>query len=214
MKKTIVEEIAMEPAIETDQPTVDLKAARNYIDNERLYNDFVWFHAEYQKFKDGIYESPPRMTEYMGEAFIKIAHGYSNHHRFRGYTNAWKEEMVGDVIEAMVRYSKAFDPARSKSPFSYLTYIAHTAMIKRIKTEKRQQYVKYKMFDACGGFSAQSDSDFSEMGGTELTDQYMNALEFINHFETSPAYLGKKPVEAPIAEEPVKKVGLDAILED
>ena len=206
----------MEPEVEeaVDEPTI--KSTRHYIDNERLYEDFVWFHAEYQKFKDGIYEHPPKMTEYMGEAFIKIAQGFSNYHKFRRYTNAWKEDMIGNAIEACVRYTRAFDPSRSKNPFAYITKTVYTAFVKKIKAEKTQQYIKYKLFDDSDGFAAFSDDeDFGPSGGPELTDQYVDVLDFIDHFENSSAYAGKKvkkEVEV-VEDKPEPKTGL-AKLED
>ena len=217
MKREIVETNDLEIEDEVEQPTADLKAARHYIDNAKLYEHFKWYHAEYQRYKDGILEKPPRATEYMGEAFIRIAHGYSNDYRFRGYTNAWKEEMVDEAIEACVRYCKSFDPAKSENPFSYITYICHTAFIKKIKAEKKNQYVRYKLYEMAGGFSAVTDAqdaeDFAELGGHEITDQFINAMEFIDHFETSSSYGGGSKKSKKQSNEPVK-AGLDLLFDE
>jgi hypothetical protein len=215
MKKTIVDSIELvEAPKKREEPVVTMKDTRNYVDNVKLLEDFKVYRSEYLKFRDGERDTMPRMSEYMGLCIMKIANGYSNHHRFRGYTNAWKDEMIGSAIEACVKYLKSFDPEKSDNPFSYITYAVHTAFINRIKVEKTAQYVRYKMFDACGGFNAVNDvgeTDNPEM--TEFTSQYSDALEFINHFETSLAYAGKKPkVEAEAVPKPLK--GLDAIMID
>jgi len=212
-----VKSVTMEPDKVDEEVVRGLRETRHYIDNERLYQDYVWFHGEYQKYKQGLIDEMPKMTEYMGEAFILIAQGYSNHHLFRGYTSSWKEDMIGNAIEACVRYTRAFNPSESRNPFAYITQTVRTAFIKKIKEEKTKQYIRYKLFVENGGFSAvQDDEDFAIMGGSVLSDQFVDALKFVDHFENSPAYGGKKPKAAVDegSETTPPKVGLDAILED
>lgn len=208
MKKEIVEDIELEE-VENTEEVIDLKQTRNYVDNERLYKDFVWYISQLNKYEKGKIEEKPRMTNYMGECFMKIAHGYSNHHLFKGYTNAWKEEMIDEAIEACIKYSKSFDPEKYNNPFTYITYICHTAFLKRIKIEKRLQYKKNKYFVHMNGYLAFEDGieDHSGDNNGEISDQLLSAMEFVETYENSKMFPGNKKKDN-------KNKGLDEIINE
>ena len=115
------------------------------------YVDNKLFFAEMEKWKSEIAESdevddlPPKVTEYMGECFYKIATHLSYRPNFINYT--YREEMIGDGIENCIRYAKNFNPDKSKNPFAYFTQIIYYAFIRRIQKEKKQTHVKHKMIE-------------------------------------------------------------------
>ena len=115
-----------------------------YIDNKRFYE-------EMKKFKDLCNEAEesgdqyPRIPNYIGECFYKIATKLSNKPNFMNYS--YKEEMIGDAIENCIQYIRSFNPEKSTNPFSYFTQVVWHAFIHRIQKEKKQQYIKYKAMD-------------------------------------------------------------------
>ena len=115
------------------------------------YVDNKLFFAEMEKWKTDIAESdevddlPPKVTEYMGECFYKIATHLSYRPNFINYT--YREEMIGDGIENCIRYAKNFNPEKSKNPFAYFTQIIYYAFIRRITKEKKQTAIKQKIID-------------------------------------------------------------------
>ena len=56
--------------------------------------------------------------------------------------------MIGDAIENCLMYAANFDPEKSKNPFAYFTQITYFAFLRRIKKEKDQDKIKYKLMEA------------------------------------------------------------------
>lgn len=79
---------------------------------------------------------------------VKIAEGLSYNWRFVSYTQAWKDEMVGDAklkMFAALLHKKFKMDVKSDwhkgeltSPFSYFTQIAWHSFCNRVKKEKKQ----------------------------------------------------------------------------
>ena len=90
----------------------------------------------------------PRITNYLGECFLKIATHLSYKPNFVNYM--FKDDMVCDGIENCVQYINNFDPAKSSNPFAYFTQIIHFAFLRRIQREKRQLEVKNKILERSG----------------------------------------------------------------
>jgi len=119
---------------------------RNYVNNKDLTACIV----EYQKqckiaAKAGLIQ--PQMPKYIGECITQICwrltqgSGFS----FGGYT--YHDEMVNDAIERCVYAVMKFNAKKASSgAFSYLTMVAINAKKKRIKDEKKQNYIKHKNF--------------------------------------------------------------------
>ena len=68
-------------------------------------------------------EAKPRITNYLGECFLKIATHLSFKPNFVNYM--FKDDMVCDGIENCVQYINNFNPEKSKNPFAYFTQIIH-----------------------------------------------------------------------------------------
>jgi len=88
-------------------------------------------------------EPKPRVPNYIGECFLKIANHLSYRPNFINYT--YKEEMISDGIENCLQYINNFNPEKSNNPFAYFTQIIYFAFIRRITKEKKQSKIKDKL---------------------------------------------------------------------
>ena len=106
-------------------------------------------------------DSPkPRITNYIGSCFLKIATHLSYKSNFVNYM--YREDMISDGIENCVQYIHNFDPAKSKNPFAYFTQISYFAFLRRIQREKRQLDIKTKIVEKTGYESLMtSDTDLA-----------------------------------------------------
>jgi len=107
----------------------------------------------------------PRISNYIGECFLKIATHLSYKPNFVNYM--FREDMISDGIEHCVQYIHNFDPNKSRNPFAYFTQIIHYAFLRRIQREKRQLDIKNKIVEKTG-FESLMTSD------TNLTNEYRN----------------------------------------
>lgn len=124
----------------------------------------------------------PRIPEYIGECFLKIANNLAKRPNFCMYT--YKDEMVSDAIENCLMYFENFDSEKSSNPFAYFTQICWYAFVRRIAKEKKQQYIKYK---ATENFGVLDEEELRELGdGTISQIQiYDNLYEFIEQYENT-----------------------------
>lgn len=162
---------------------------RYYVDNAKLLQALTDHRSRLHLAKEQGKEKP-RLPEYVGECILKIATHLTSRPNFSGYS--YRDEMIADAIENCVLYLDNFDPAKSSSPFSYITQICWYASIRRIQKEKKNQYVKYKVIQMAqftGGMSTVDDaSDIQHFGdaGTDLGDiAEDNIGRFIDDYEKS-----------------------------
>lgn len=117
--------------------------AKNYINN----SEFLVLLANYQKVKRAALKKgkdvPPIPNE-IGTCILEIARGLARRPNFSAYT--FKEDMISDGIENCFQYIDNFNPEISSNPFSYFTQIVYYAFLRRIYTESKQSYVKFKSF--------------------------------------------------------------------
>ena len=152
---------------------------KHYINNE----DFLKALVEYKaKKKDaetkGLPE--PRIPNYIGECFMKIAEGLSHKPNFINYT--YRDEMIADGIENCLMYFANFDETKSKNPFAYFTQIIYYAFLRRIQKEKKQLYVKYKATEQIGILDEFEMMEFEDGTSNQFT-LYENIAEFIENYE-------------------------------
>ena len=107
-------------------------------------------------------ENKPRVGNYIGSCFLKIATHLSYRPNFINYM--YKDDMVCDGIENCIQYIDNFNPAKSKNPFAYFTQIIHYAFLRRIQREKRQLEIKNKILEK-SGFSEVFTDDNTIDGG-------------------------------------------------
>ena len=104
----------------------------------------------------------PRVTNYLGECFLKIATHLSYKPNFVNYM--FRDDMISDGIENCIQYIHNFDPEKSKNPFAYFTQIIHYAFLRRIQREKRQLEIKNKILEKSGYSEVFYDDGVDGMG--------------------------------------------------
>ena len=87
----------------------------------------------------------PNMPNTIGIAVHKIAENFAHNYSFRNYI--FKDEMIADAIEAMIKSVDAYDAVNYSNPFSYFTTSAYYAFIQRIEKEKKHLYTKFKSLE-------------------------------------------------------------------
>jgi hypothetical protein len=157
------------------------KKPKHYINNA----DFLAALVEYRKLCDEAKSNgkeDPRIPNYIGECFLKIAEHLSRKPNFISYS--FRDEMISDGIENCLMYFRNFDPTKSSNPFAYFTQIIYFAFLRRIMKEKKQLYVKYKATQQYGILDEYEMYEDSE-GHMKQFQMYDNISEFIHNFEES-----------------------------
>lgn len=155
------------------------KTKKDYINNA----DFVNALSEHKRLVKEAQDNDlpvPRLPNYIGECFMKIAEGLSHRPNFINYT--YKDEMVADAIENCIMYCQNFDPSKSKNAFSYFTTVIWYAFLRRIQREKKQLYIKYKATEQIGILDEYELLELEE-GQNRQFEMYDNISEFIENFE-------------------------------
>ena len=154
---------------------------KHYVNNA----DFLTALTEYRSKCDVAKtegKEDPRIPDYIGECFLKIAEHLSRKPNFVSYS--FRDEMIADGIENCLMYFRNFDPAKSKNPFAYFTQIIYFAFLRRIMKENKQLYVKYKATQQFGIFDSGEMYEDAE-GNMKQFELYDNISEFIENFEES-----------------------------
>ena len=110
----------------------DLPAGNtHYVDNKH----FQMLMVERKALVDSS-ETPPRISNEIGEILLKIATNLSFHRYFINYT--FTDEMIGDAIENCVKYIDNYDSDSYSNPFAYFTRICYCAFQRRKAKEKKR----------------------------------------------------------------------------
>ena len=158
------------------------KKSEHYVNNK----EFLAAMVEYKKLVDKAKKAGknnPRVPDYVGECFLKIANHLSYRPNFINYT--YRDDMISDGIENCLQYLNNFDGEKSNNPFAYFTQIIYYAFIRRIQKEKKQTIIKQRMIQ---------EANYDDMALQPGEDR-----EFRNQFTE---FLKKN---MPMTEEPVKK---------
>lgn len=118
------------------------KRGADYVDN-KLFSAELHKYAEACRKSIGKGGERVQMNRYLGECMLKIANRLARRPNFAMYT--YREEMVLDAIELCMRYSYRFDGNKYNNGFAYISQIMFSAMVQRIKKEKKKQEIKYKL---------------------------------------------------------------------
>ena len=179
----------------------------HYIDNKLFLKEILAYREEIAS-AALLGEESPRLSEYLGECFIKIANELSSKSNFVNYT--FRDEMISDAIENCFMYANRFDPAKSSNPFAYFTQIAYYAFLRRILTEKKHLKKKYRYIESLDLDSViRQIHDEGETGGqlvsylkkqVDIARQDAMTDETPASMKRKPKYLQKK---AALPEEPV-----------
>tara|TARA_B100002019_G_scaffold188744_1_gene163004 strand:+ start:572 stop:1087 length:516 start_codon:yes stop_codon:yes gene_type:complete len=141
--------------------TTHKKQKQHYVDNQEFLAAIVEYKRKVrvaalkenpditpEELKKWSSPNKPRVGNYLGSCFLKIATHLSYRPNFINYM--YKDDMVCDGIENCIQYIDNFDPEKSKNPFAYFTQIVYYAFLRRIQKEKRQMEIKDKILEKSG----------------------------------------------------------------
>ena len=123
------------------------KRSEHYVNNKEFLAAIVAYRESVQ-LADIQGKPRPRITNYLGECFLKIATHLSFKPNFVNYM--FKDDMISDGIENCVQYINNFNPEKSSNPFAYFTQIIHYAFLRRIQKEKKQLDIKNRILEKTG----------------------------------------------------------------
>ena len=134
----------------------------------------------------------PKITNYIGSCFLKIAEGLSHKPNFFSYT--YREEMVMDAVENCIKAIMNYNIEKATrtglpNAFAYFTQISYYAFLRRIAKEKKQQdikerYIDYAGADAFADFDGDTDSEF-------IVDQVRQKSQWIREKDNAIKAFGK-----------------------
>ena len=155
----------------------DNKKGNHYIDKQE-FSDEMDIHAAHCREERDKGNPMPRCPESIGKKFLLIATNVANKGNFYNYP--FKDEMICDALENMVRYRYNYRSERGAA-FSYFTQYAIFAFISRIKLEKKELTKKAKWVQkiAIHEFVPHilSDNDL----GMDFKNEYVDYL--INYYD-------------------------------
>ena len=96
------------------------KKTENYVNNKEFLEAITLYRNKVLDAKEKGLDRP-RVPNYIGDCFLKIATHLSYKPNFVNYM--FREDMICDGIENCVQYIDNFDPAKSNNPFAYFTQI-------------------------------------------------------------------------------------------
>lgn len=162
--------------LEEIQSSTTKPGAAHYVDNKKFLAALI----EYRKTIDDAHaqgKETPRVPNYIGECFIKIATHLSYKSNFINYT--FRDDMISDGIENCLTAATKFDPTKSQNPFAYYTQIIYFAFLRRIAKEKKHQATKYKIIENLDLDSIIQNADDSE-AGRALVDYLKKQLDTVD----------------------------------
>ena len=140
-------------------------------------------------------EDKPRVPEYIGECFVKIANHLSFKSNFVNYS--FKDEMILDGIECCLTYMDNFDPAKSKNPFAYFTQLTYYAFVRRIQKEKKYMKTKNKFLQTMDLDSFFDQDPDNVQGTSDFLENLKRQLEIMEKEEADQAASDKTPKRRP-----------------
>ena len=150
------------------------KRSEHYVNNKEFLAAIVAYKQSIVD-AEGLGQPKPRITNYLGECFLKIATHLSYKPNFVNYM--FKDDMICDGIENCVQYINNFNPEKSSNPFAYFTQIIHYAFLRRIQKEKKQLEIRQKIIERSGFdevFVADESVKTSEYNQIKDAIQYRN----------------------------------------
>ena len=166
------------------------KKSEHYVNNKELLEALIVYRTKVEKshlktFNKEIttkeerakhWDDKPKISNYLGECFLKIATHLSYKPNFVNYM--FREDMVCDGIENCLQYVDNFDPAKSSNPFAYFTQIIYYAFLRKIQKEKKQLEIKSKIIERCGYSEVlHSDRFDGSMAGMNDSDSGLNSIK-------------------------------------
>lgn len=115
------------------------------------YLDDAVFYSEICKYLDSVNaaelagEPKPRIPETIGQFILDLTNNLARRWNFANYT--FKEEMISDAIQNIVECIGNFNPEKGKKPYSYFTFVAWRAFVRRIAQEEKVFYTQCQVYE-------------------------------------------------------------------
>jgi hypothetical protein len=168
------------------------KKSEHYVNNKEFLEAMIVYRSKiakaqekyfetYQEYppKSGPWKGKPRIPNYIGECFLKIATHLSYKPNFVNYM--FREDMISDGIENCLQYIHNFNPERSQNPFAYFTQIIHYAFLRRIQKEKKQLEIKNKIIERTGFDEVMMIDDNVLSGSNSQYNSMKDAIQYKNN---------------------------------
>ena len=154
------------------------KKSEHYVNNRELLEALIVYRAKVANAKENDLPKP-RITNYLGECFLKIATHLSYKPNFVNYM--FREDMICDGIENCLQYIDNFNPEKSSNPFAYFTQIIHYAFLRRIQKEKKQLEIKTKIIEKTGFDEVMAVDDNSLAGSSSDYNTIKDNITYKNN---------------------------------
>lgn len=165
--------------VKVNMSEIKEKKRKEYVNNQDFASALENYKIQ-KKYAIDNNIAPPRIPNYIGECFLKIAEGLSHKPNFINYT--YRDEMISDGVENCLMYFENFDPTKSNNPFAYFTQVIYFAFLRRIQKEKKQMYVKCKATEHMAILDEYEIQELEESNHRQF-ELYDNISEFIENFE-------------------------------
>lgn len=176
-----------------------IKKPVHYVDNVKFLAALVEYRLKVDESK-AKGEELPRVTNYIGECFMKISTHLSYARNFINYS--YKDEMISDAIENCLTCVSNFDQEKSKNPFAYFTQVCFYAFVRRIQKEQKQTLTKYKILENMDIDSIVAQEHDSGEFNTQFFEYIRKQMEFLDTHKKLATAKKKKPiVDDTVAEE-------------
>ena len=135
------------------------KKKEDYCDKQELLKELILYRKAFYDAQNAD-EPRPQINNRLAKMIMDICHHYSFSPNFINYP--YREEMVGDAIENVIKYVHNFDREKAVNPdkpqpFAYITRIAWGAFVRRIKREKKEMKKKAKYIQESGFYETLMD---------------------------------------------------------
>ena len=154
------------------------KKKEHYVDNKKFLAELIIYRQQIAEAAEAG-DPKPRVSNYIGECFLKIATHLSYRPNFINYM--YREDMIGDGIENCIQYIHNFDPEKSKNPFAYFTQVIHYAFLRRIQKEKKQLDIKTKIIEKTGYDEVMMVDDSLLSGDSSEYNSIKDAIQYRNN---------------------------------
>lgn len=177
----------MNPNPPPTKKAVVRRATEHYVNN-REFSQAVVDYVNSVRNAEKTNTTVPKIPEYIGRCFLRIAEGLSHKPNFIRYT--YREEMVMDAVENCIKAIMNYNVAaatRTGSPnaFAYFTQICYFAFIRRIMKEKKQQDIKFRYIEHAGieDFitNPEGGSEFVETGFIDILKHRIDKVKKVDH---------------------------------
>lgn len=168
------------------------RAKEHYVNNKEFSHAVVDYVNSVNEAREAD-KKEPKITNYIGSCFLKIAEGLSHKPNFFSYT--YREEMVMDAVENCIKAIMNYNIEKATrtglpNAFAYFTQISYYAFLRRIAKEKKQQeikerYIAYAGADVFAEFDNDCDSEF-------IVDQVRQKTQRIREKDNAIKAFGKE----------------------